>query len=225
MYRKVLVLSGSTHGRYYSDKLGDEFIRGAKENGHVTVEKIDLARWGCLACCKILHCIESAGNHGGMDKLYEAICGADIILVTSPVGRFFSYGWLAYEFIRRSHEEHRRLRNKTVYLIAATLDPSDHQKKKKTILSSFRRYISNFENIQEGGHVLAFFDFVADAVKHNLAMQQAYEMGKNIHIVNGRKWSFAKLLRSLWSILFNRKDGRKGHKDKVQFHIVYGIFQ
>ena len=87
MTKKVLVLMSSARKGGNTDRLTDEFIRGAQDAGH-DVEKVMVARLnikGCLGCraCRVKNneCVQK----DDMTALYEKLMAADAVVFASPV--------------------------------------------------------------------------------------------------------------------------------------------
>lgn len=183
MHKKILVLSGSPRKHGNSDRLSDEFIRGAEEVGH-KAEKIYICKkniHACLGCCT---CQRNGGNciqKDEMNELYEKMKNVDIIVFAFPV---YFYTWNAQmkTIIDRTIAVEELLTNKTFYMISSGQAPKE--KYMDTMIDSFRKYISCFQGEgkgnKEGGYVFGYAtDKVGDVVG-TPAMAEAYEMGKDI---------------------------------------------
>jgi multimeric flavodoxin WrbA len=179
MSKKILVLSASARRNGNSSTLSDEFIRGAREVGH-EVEKIflrDKKINGCLGC---FACRKNGGEciqNDDMAVLYEKLLMADVIVFVSPV-YFYSFNAQMKAVLDRTFALHGTFRDKTAYLISVGQAPEE--KYMTTIIDGFRKYIGCFQNIREGGIVLGYGVSDVGDIKGNPAMEQAYEIGKNI---------------------------------------------
>ena len=84
---KVLVITGSAHGKGTSALMADEFIRGAKDAGH-EVERFDAGKAKVHGCTGCNHC-EYGKNpcvfRDDMDGLNPKMLEADAIVLVSPV--------------------------------------------------------------------------------------------------------------------------------------------
>ena len=84
---KVLVITGSAHGKGTSALMADEFIRGAKDAGH-EVERFDAGKAKVHGCTGCNHC-EYGKNpcifRDDMEGLNPKMLEADAIVLVSPV--------------------------------------------------------------------------------------------------------------------------------------------
>jgi multimeric flavodoxin WrbA len=179
MVKKVLVLMGSPRKGGNTDRLCDEFIRGAQESGHAA-EKVclkDKKVGGCLGC---FICQTDSGRcvqKDDMGEIYEKMKAADVIAFASPV---YFYTWTAQmkTAIDRTVALESILANKTFCLISAGAAPDEQYM--STMIDSFRKYIGCFRagGNREGGCVFGYgVDKPGDVVGRP-AMEQAYSMGR-----------------------------------------------
>lgn len=179
MSKKILVLSGSPRRGGNSDKLGDEFIRGAKEAGCET-EKIfikDKEINGCMGCCV---CTKNGGTcvqKDEMHEIYEKMIEADVIVFAAPV-YFYTFNAQMKELMDRTIAIHEKWSNKTVYMISSGQAPEE--KYMTTMIDCFRKYVGCFKDMKEGGILFGYGTSDVGDIKDNPALEQAYEMGKNI---------------------------------------------
>jgi multimeric flavodoxin WrbA len=181
MSKKILVLAGSPRKGGNTDRLSDEFIRGAREAGAES-EKIYLKNkkiGGCLGC---FACQKNSGicvQKDDMGELYEKMKAADVIVFASPV---YFYTWNAQmkTVIDRTIAVSTILINKTFYMISAGQAPTEEYM--GTMIDSFRKYIGCFrgEGNKEGGYVFAYGVDKPGDVIGTPAMEQAYEMGRKV---------------------------------------------
>ena len=84
--KNILILSSSPRKNGNSDILCEQFIKGAKESGHNT-EKIYISDMkinyctGCGVCNTTSECVQK----DGMEKIYEKMLKADVIVFATPV--------------------------------------------------------------------------------------------------------------------------------------------
>jgi multimeric flavodoxin WrbA len=181
MEKKVLVLMGSPRKGGNSDRLSDEFIRGAEEAGHVT-EKIylkDKKISGCLGCSA---CQRNGGTciqKDEMKEIYIKMTEAEVIVFASPV-YFFTWNAQMKTVLDRTFALEAKLTGKTFYLISAGQAPEEQYM--TTMIDSFRKYISCFRagGNQEGGYVFGYGTDKPGEVVGTPDMEQAYKMGKFI---------------------------------------------
>lgn len=181
MNKKVLVLSGSPRKHGNTDRLADEFIRGAAEMGHET-RKIclrDQTVHGCLGCGA---CQRNGGTciqKDDMPAIYAAIKEADVIVLASPV---YFYTWTAQmkTALDRCFALEQHLTNKTFYLICAGAAPAPDYF--QTIQTCFEQYVQCF---RAGGNTIggSVFGLGASApgdIVGTAAMEQAYQLARQI---------------------------------------------
>jgi multimeric flavodoxin WrbA len=180
--KKVLVLMGSPRKGGNTDHLCDEFIRGAREAAHET-EKIylkDRKIGYCLGCFACQHNGGKCIQNDDMGEIYEKMKAADIIVFASPV---YFYSWSAQikTVIDRTVAIESILTNKTFYLISAGQAPEE--KYMTTMIDSFRKYTGCFkaDGNREGGYVFGYGTSKPGDVVGTPAMEQAYQMGRNIY--------------------------------------------
>ena len=177
--KKVLILEGSPRANGNSCILSGEFARGAEEAGH-SVEKVLVARKklsGCLGCNA---CYRSGGvcvQKDDMAEIREKMLEADVIVLASPI-YFYSMTAQMKTLIDRTYAFFNELKGKTFYFIitCAATDASFTE----TMLASLRGFTCCVPEAKEGGVVLGIGAMEAGEVRTSTAMQQAYEMGKNL---------------------------------------------
>lgn len=181
MAKKVLILMGSPRKHGNCDRLSDAFIRGAEEKG-AQAEKVYLKEQeikDCLGCCA---CQKNGGicvQKDDMQKIYDKMKAADIIVFASPV-YFYTWTSLMKRALDRTIAVEVQLTNKMFYLISAGQAPSEQYM--TTMIDSFRKYISCFrgEGNQEGGYVFGYGTDQPGDVDGTEAMEKAYKMGLSI---------------------------------------------
>ncbi len=181
MRKKILILLSSPRKNGNTDRLSDEFIRGAQEAGSES-EKIylkDKTIGGCLGC---FACQKNGGicvQKDDMPLPYEKMMGADVIVFASPV---YFYTWNAQMkiVIDRTIAVSTALTNKTFYMISAGNAPTEEYM--KTMIDSFRKYIGCFrgEGNKEGGYMFAYGVDKPGGVAGTPAMEQAYLTGRKV---------------------------------------------
>ena len=179
MSKKVLILSGSPRKDGNSDILCDEFLRGAQEAGH-RVEKIRAAAKKIAPCSACYYC----RNHGGacihkdaMAEILQKMIDADVIVLASPV-YFYSIDAQLKTVIDRTVARWLEVKNKEFYYIVTMADEAHSSA--DTTLACFRGYADCVEGAVEKGVLIGSGVYEPGKVKHTPAMEQAYEMGKNV---------------------------------------------
>ncbi len=177
--KKVLILEGSPRPNGNSCILSGEFARGAEEAG-CNVEKIQLSRKklsGCLGCNA---CYRNGGTcvqKDDMEEIRAKMLEADVIVLASPI-YFYSMTAQMKTLIDRTYAFFNQLAGKTFYFVVtcAATDASFTE----TMLASLRGFTCCVPEAKEGGIVLGIGAMDAGEIRSSAAMQQAYEMGRNV---------------------------------------------
>ena len=178
---KVLVLMGSPRKNGNTKLLCDEFIRGAQEAGHevdyVAVQGMKVA--GCLGCGA---CMANGGECIQKDDMQDIIAkvdAADHIVLASPV---YYYTWTAKlkAVLDRFYCRLLTLGGKTFHLISSCASATPEYT--EMMVQSFRCFYPCFygEGNKEGGIVIGYGTQKPGDINGSPAMQEAYEMGKNL---------------------------------------------
>lgn len=177
--KKVLILEGSPRPNGNSCILSDEFAHGAEKAGN-SVEKIQLSREklsGCLGCNA---CYRNEGvcvQKDDMEKIQAKMLEADVIVLASPT-YFYSVTAQMKTLIDRTYAFFNQLAGKTFYFIVTCGAPDAAFT--ETTLASLRGFTCCVPEAKEGGVVLGVGAMEAGEIRTSAAMQQAYEMGKNV---------------------------------------------
>lgn len=177
--KKVLILEGSARANGNSCILSGEFARGAMEAGH-SVETVMAARKklsGCLGCNA---CYRNGGTcvqKDDMEEIRGKMLEADVIVLASPI-YFYSMTAQMKTLIDRTYAFFNQLAGKTFYFVVtcAATDASFAE----TMLASLRGFTCCVPEAKEGGIVLGTGAMESGEIRTSAAMQQAYEMGKNV---------------------------------------------
>lgn len=179
MSKHVLVLSASPRKGGNSDTLCDEFIRGAKESGNQT-EKIFLRNHkinyctGCGVCNNTHVCVQKDDMEAILDKMVQA----DVIVMATPV-YFYTMDAQMKTLIDRTVPRYTEIKNKDFYFIVAAAD-SDKKMLERTI-DGFRGFTDDcLPNAHEKGIIYGSGAWQIGDINHTAAMNQAYEMGRNV---------------------------------------------
>lgn len=176
--KKVLILSSSPRRGGNSDRLCDEFMRGATEAGH-KAEKIFLRDktvnycTGCGVCGSGKPCPQKDDAAGIVDKMVAA----DVIVMATPV-YFYTMSAQMKTLIDRCCGRYTEMSDKTFYFIATAAD--GNRKNMLRTIDTFQGFLDCLDNPATGGSILATGVWQAGDVEHSPAMAEAYRMGKNI---------------------------------------------
>lgn len=178
MGKKVLILSGSPRKGGNSDLLCDEFVRGAVEAGH-QVEKIRVQEkkigycLGCYACKDTGVC----AIKDDMAEVMQKMVDCDVMVLASPV-YFYSIDAQLKAVIDRSVCRWTEVKDKEMYYIMTAAD--GERESMDTTLACFRGYADCVDGAVERGIIYGTGVYEAGEVKETAAMQDAYQMGKNV---------------------------------------------
>lgn len=178
MGKKVLILSGSPRKGGNSDLLCDEFMRGAVEAGH-QVEKIRVQEkkigycLGCYACKDTGVC----AIKDDMAEVMQKMVDCDVMVLASPV-YFYSIDAQLKAVIDRSVCRWTEVKDKEMYYIMTAAD--GERESMDTTLACFRGYADCVDGAVERGIIYGTGVYEAGEVKETAAMQDAYQMGKNV---------------------------------------------
>lgn len=177
MNKKILVLSASPRRGGNSDYLCDEFIRGAKEAGHNTEKiffhdkKINYCL-GCGACYNSHKCVQKDDMAEVLDKMLDA----DVLVFGTPV-YFYTMDAQLKTLIDRTVPRYTELKGKA-YLIA-TLADKDKESINGTI-AAFHGFMNCLDHVEEAGHIIGYGAWNKGDIIGNIAVEEAYEVGKNV---------------------------------------------
>ena len=181
MSKNILVLAGSPRKHGNTDRLADEFIRGAQEAGH-HVEKIYLKDQkinGCLGCGACQRNGGTCVQKDDMENICEKWLAADAVVLASPV---YFYTWSAQikAVLDRTFAIEQKVKDTNFYLISAGAAPTEDYM--KLMLESFRSYIGCFRagGNKEGGYVFGLGTNAPGDVTETDAMAKAYELGRTL---------------------------------------------
>lgn len=179
MSKKVLILSSSPRKGGNSDTLCDQFGKGAEEAGN-QVEKIRLADLNidycsaCYACKTKGRCVKQ----DDMEQVIANMRAADVIVLATPV-YFYTMSAQMKTMIDRTlgGAQKSGLENKEFYFIATAADGKAAMER---TVDGLRGYIECLPGAKEMGVIYGAGVWQLGDIQKNPAMQEAYQMGKNI---------------------------------------------
>ena len=179
MSKRVLILSGSPRKHGNTDRMADEFARGAIEAGH-EVEKIFVCDRDIRPCRGCTTCVRNGSTCAMKDDMAyvgSRMLSADAIALASPV---YYYTWNAQmkAVLDRSVAVSSKMRDKTFYLLSAGQAPDESYM--KPMIEDFRRYIGCFKGSLEGGYAFAYGVDRPGDVEGTPELGQAYDMGRSL---------------------------------------------
>lgn len=179
MSKNILVISTSPRKGGNSETLADELIRGAQEAGN-SVEKVTLYDKaiefckGCLTCVKTQRCVIRDDAAAIVQKMLTA----DVIVFATPVYYYGMCGQMKTLLDRANPLFSADYRFRDIYLLAAAAEEDEHTV--DGTVTGLQGWIDCFEKACLAGTVFAGGVTSVGEVQGHPALQQAYEMGKNI---------------------------------------------
>lgn len=178
MSKKVLILSGSFRKGGNSDKLCDEFLKGAADAGHdvekifINDKKIGYCR-GCGVCNNTHQCVQK----DDMAEILNKMVAADVIVMATPV-YFYTMNGQMKTLIDRTVPRYEEISGKDFYYIVAAADNS-RANMQKTI-DGFRGFAEDcLPGTKEKGIIYGTGAWQIGDILSSPAMKEAYDMGKN----------------------------------------------
>lgn len=180
MSKKVLIISTSMRKGGNSDKLADEFMKGAKESGN-QVEKISLINKqigfckGCLDCQKTQKCIIK----DDAAEIAEKVKNTDIVVFATPIYYYEMSGQMKTLLDRLNPLFPSDYSFREVYMIAAAAD--NNQEAMDIAVKGLQGWISCFNKVKLSGVIRgAGVTDIGDIQHNEKLLREAYEMGKEI---------------------------------------------
>lgn len=179
MIKKVLILSGSPRRGGNSDRLCDEFLRGAQDAGH-EAEKLFLSDYKINYCtgCEVCNSTHSCVQQDDMADILEKMVTANVIVMATPV---YFYGMYARmkTLIDRTAPRYSEISNKEIYFIVTAKD--NRKEMMERTLESFRGLTEDcLTGTVERGVIYGIGTWHKGEIDNSLSMKEAYETGKNL---------------------------------------------
>ncbi|MGL5514492.1 MAG: flavodoxin family protein [Sporomusa sp.] len=177
MSKKILVLSASPRKGGNSDTLCDQFSKGAKQSGHNT-EKIYIHQqkngWcmACYACKKSGICVQKDDMSDILDKMVKA----DVLVLATPV-YFYTMNAQWKTLIDRTLPRYTEIKNKDVYCIATAADEKGAMER---TIDGLRGFTDCLPGAKVKGVIYGAGAWQLGDIEGNMAMVDAYEMGKKV---------------------------------------------
>lgn len=178
MKKNVVILSASPRRKGNSDILCDEFMKGATEASH-DVEKIFLADKNIKYCtgCGVCNTTHECVQKDDMKEILVKLLKADVIVMASPV-YFYTINAQMKTLIDRIVPQYTSLSNKKFYFIITAAETDLNMMERS--IECFRGLLDCLENPTEKGVIYGVGAWQKGEIKGTKAMQEAYEMGKNV---------------------------------------------
>lgn len=177
--KKVIILSASPRKGGNSDLLCDQFMLGAKEEGH-EVEKIFVCDMNIKYCIGCMACMHNGGRcvqKDDMEDIMKKMIAADIIVMATPI-YFYTMNAQMKTLIDRCCPLYMTMKDKTFYFIMSAADKEKNTT--KYTMNTFQGFLDCLDNPKIAGTISGLGATDVGDIKDHPAMQEAYEMGKNI---------------------------------------------
>lgn len=181
MSKKIMVISSSPHKVSNSEILAKEFIRGAKENGHICEEiKLHNLKYsfcnGCLSCTKALKCVQKDDIS---KELIEKIRDCDVIVFATPVYYYAISGQLKTFIDRLNPLYCSDFKFKDIYLIATAAE--DEERTFRGVKEDIKGFVDCYAGTKlKGTLFVGGLDNGGDVKSKTEALNEAYELGKKV---------------------------------------------
>lgn len=179
MPKNVLILSSSPRRGGNSDTLCDEFMRGSLEAGNET-EKIflrDKTIHYCTGCSTCSLYNKPCPQKDDAAEIINRMVAADVIVMATPV-YFYTMSAQMKTLIDRCCGLYTQMKNKEFYFIATAAE--DDRRLMERTIDTFQGFLDCLENPVIKGVVYGPGVWHPGEVNGTPAMQEAYEMGKQI---------------------------------------------
>lgn len=176
---KILVIKGSPHTKGSTALLADEFIKGARENGHA-VTVFDAAASGIKPCtgCNFCKMDGTCAINDSMENLKDMIRTSDMLVFVTPL-YYFGFSAQLKTIIDRFHSFHYELMkaHKKAALIAAAFN------NEPDVFDSLKTHylkITSYMNFENKGILAATSCGTPELTAKSGFMRRAYDFGKSI---------------------------------------------
>lgn len=179
MTKRVLILSGSPRKGGNSDSLCEQFAKGAQEAGH-KVDKIWIQGKKIAPCLACYYCKDHNGEcaiRDDMKEVLDKMMAADVLVLSSPV-YFYSISAQLKSVIDRTVARWLEFKNKEFYYIMSAAEDSDTVM--DCTLECMRGFAECLEGSVEKGIIYGKGVYKKGEIIGHTAMQEAFEMGKNV---------------------------------------------
>ncbi len=176
--KNILMISSSPRKNGNSEMLAASFAKGATEAGnkvetiYLREKQINFCR-GCMACAKLGHCVIKDDAVEIVARMHDA----DMLVFASPVYYYSVSGQLKTMFDRANPLYGTDYAFKEVYFLSTAAENEDYTVEGS--IKAVQGWIDCFERAELSGFVFAGGVNDVGDIKDHIALQKAYEMGKN----------------------------------------------
>lgn len=177
--KKILILSSSLRNNSNSEMLAQKFYEGAKIAGNeveflsLKDKKIAFCK-GCLACQKNFRCV----IHDDADLIAQKMLTAEILVFATPIYYYRMSGQLKTMLDRANPLFPTDYKFREIYLLASAAE--NDEKAFTGALNGIENWLECFPKAKFAGKIFAGGVTKAGEIKNHLALEKAFEVGKNI---------------------------------------------
>ena len=179
MSREILVLSASPRKGGNSDLLCDSFMQGAMAAGHQT-EKIFIQQKTINSCLGCEVCKSNGGScvhKDDMTEILNKMIEKDTIVLATPI-YFYSMDGQLKTLIDRTYARYPEMNGKKFYFILTGGAPDKSYM--ETAVAGLQGFVNCVPEAKINGIVYGIGTGEKGDVKNTKAMEEAYNMGKQI---------------------------------------------
>ena len=179
MCKKVLIISSSMRNKSNSEKLAEQFAKGAEEAGNnveivsLKGKQLDFCQ-GCLACSKTGYCV--LGDEG--NEIAEKMKQADVIVFTTPIYYYEMSSQMKTMLDRANPLYFVDYSFRDIYLLTTAADQDTATPDRA--VSGLKGWISCFEKARLAGTLFAGGVDAAGEIEGSSVLEKAYEMGRQV---------------------------------------------
>ena len=176
---KVLVISTSLRANSNSDALAHAFVCGAKEAGHeaelvsLRGKNLQFCR-GCLSCVKTNKCVIADDAPAIVEKMHDA----DVICFATPIYYYEMSGQMKTLLDRANPLYSSDYHFRHIYMLTCAAE--DEAFVPERAVAGLTGWIDCFEHAKLEGTVFAGGVTAPNDIKGHKALDEAYELGKNV---------------------------------------------
>lgn len=177
---KITVLTGSPRKNGTSNYMADEFIRGAKENGH-EIYRFDSAHAdikNCLGCNACAMGSKPCIHKDDFVELREHLLDSDVIVFVTPM-YYFGMSSTLKKVIDRFYSIDPQLRDKKNKAVLISVQHAQ-QEFVKDALNQHYQAILSWLNMENAGIINAIGIESVEHLKQTPYPNQTYELGKSL---------------------------------------------
>ena len=179
MSKKILIIGTSLRKDGNSNRLAQEFARGAEEAGnqveteYLYDKNIGFCK-GCLACQRIRHCVIDDDANPIVEKMKTA----DVIVFATPIYYYEMCGQMKTLLDRSNPLFGTDYKFTDIYLLASAADTGEYSM--DGAIKGLQGWIDCFDRTSLKGVVKALGAEGIGDVEGSEALSEAYEMGKSV---------------------------------------------